>query len=343
MAALNNFIMKLKYIIGVAFLFILVSCKKDRTYVHYNLPFEEVAQIAQQRDKPFCVVLSSGFCPPCTSYIDRIMADSAFYAKEAVFNIVNTDLAENKWYQHWLCVSAAPTTAVFSPEGELLSVVAGTGRSSHDCIQKSLAGETDCMAYSYNPHVFSRKGHKTALQTLNNVLDYRRTGNAENLGQEADYPYIVYLQAESTRDKARAEQFMSSTGNDRQMRRLYADLAPLAMEIIEPGYHPWNDAVLVTDEAVVVDSCRVDGPRYFSITVENGGKKELVVDDVMTSCNCVSLAGDGYLKLAPGETGTMDFVINGSYRGTVKQLVSLYSNSVYNPVQDIEVHAVFPR
>ena len=178
----------------------LASCG-GKLEITYDVPLEQMIANARETGKDFCVVLSRTDCPPCGMFINSLgdPRNSRFFG-DATFNVVDVMLPENSFYTQWLCSGGFPTTCVFSSEGRLKAVVAGSTQSAANCIASARAGDTKCAEYFFTKQ-FPVLGDY--FDMLNAVLECKlRFDKGEDIGQavdmvlqQTDYPYPVFLKA----------------------------------------------------------------------------------------------------------------------------------------------------
>jgi len=320
------------------------SCKNTNTklVVFYGQELEYMKDIAKKKNKMLCVVLSRPDCPPCEHYVQNIDELYKHLASKAIFNIVNVSLPENQWYLHWLCTGGSPTTCIFSPDGELIAVVAGIKRNAVECIKLSIAGDTQCADYFHARHYFAKDGQR--MQALNALLsgkqnldkgeDIRHIISA-SLNQSTN-PYAIYLKSLNEEKQGHheeavfwAEQFLDAISSNSYYSRVYSNVLGQIKTIINPNYSPFDEGMLSVTKELSLGDHQLNQSTPFSLMLTNTGKSPLLVHDIRLSCSCVKIKGERRLALQPGESQKMEFIFTADVKGNVIREITFFSNGVY--------------
>lgn len=332
-------------------LLLALSCQRKDFEIQYNIEFDEISAIAKAKRKPFCIVLANSSCPPCEFYLERLTKKRTNLTSKAVFNIVDTNLPENEWYKYWICSMASPVTCVFSESGTLTSIVKGAAWNSFECIERSVDGKTDCATYTYDSP-FNGLNFNESIYILNKILKYRiQSFRGEDVNEididGVSYPYSKYLQMLDAQKRGDsqgavryAEQMLLTRNIQREYRQIYAALYLIAKRIINPDYDPSCETTLVSDSTVRLPYCEKGVSHHFSITVSNSSRDNLTIDDIWTSCDCLTLKSEKSMLLLPGESKSLDFIFLGEEQGSVKRQVVIFSDAGNNPVKSIEINAI---
>jgi hypothetical protein len=84
----------------------------------------------------------------------------------------------------------------------------------------------------------------------------------------------------------------------------------------------------------------LDEVREFQFTFTNAGFSTLVIDEVTTGCDCLTLELDGgTTEYAPGESGAVNLVFAPTHGGSQTAAIVVRSNSQPNPAYKLEVWA----
>lgn len=84
----------------------------------------------------------------------------------------------------------------------------------------------------------------------------------------------------------------------------------------------------------------LDETREFQFTFTNSGFSTLVIDEVTTGCDCLTLELDGgTTEYAPGESGAVNLVFAPTHGGSQTAAIVVKSNSQPNPGYKLEVWA----
>jgi hypothetical protein len=313
------------------------SCRNGVDVV-YDHSLDQMTAIAAEAGTDFCVVLSEPDCRPCETLIKGLTSVMNRGASTKIpYNVVDVTQAENRWYTHWLCTHVFPTTCLFSADGKLKAVIPGTERSSIDCLESSVEGNTKCADYLYVNHFKMRGSH---IDILNDLLACKRVMDAgEEVGNAldavmavADYPWPVWLKTLDAQKHGRDEEAVEMAKrmtefHDNYLSLVYGDLIAQAKYIINPDYEPADDAMLATAEEIVLDGCKKGKPHYFSVEVTNSGKAPLVVRDITTSCTCLKLLSPKQLMLEPGASSQLELEFTAEDKGDFYREVIFFSNA----------------
>lgn len=332
----------------------LTACQEERQRVFYDLSFEEIAEKANSEQKKFCLVLSEGSCPSCENYMQLLSGRYRQLTKQAIFNIVNTSLPENKWYRYWSCSMASPMTCVFSASGDLEAIISGANANCFDCIALSIGGNVACSVYTYRTPFTRSDNQKEIIKALGVILKSNlRLNRGENIDTEiaqtrltVEYPYNLYLQAinadrQGDNENAVYLAMLARATKEESIiyRRLYTDLFTELQFLINPDYDPIYDPVLRVDSVIKLSGCLPHVPKPFLVNLTNTGRKELIIEEVSLSCDCVSLKSAKDIRLKPDETRNVQFEFIGEKEGTFTRYITLCSNAI-NPIVLIEINAI---
>ena len=313
------------------------SCKSDAIIV-YDLTLEEVKNIAETAGKDFCVVLSHPDCPPCASFIENLdNRHNKNLIDKVIFNVVDASQPANKWYTHWLCTGAFPTTCVFSSEGKLKSVVSGLTKAGMQCIESTVDGNAKCADYFYEKH-YPITGDYLLL--LNNLLICKNDlDNGKDIGEAIDTcirqsnsPYPIFLKSLNEKNQGRQEEAAQYAKRMLEFEEtyysyVYDDLYQQAKYIANPNYNPEEDAILSVVEEILLTDCKVDEPLRFTVQITNSGKFPLLVRDIQTSCSCLKLSSSPRFKLKPGESTDIEAVFTAEGKGLFYREIMIFSDA----------------
>lgn len=328
---------KFFHVLIISTLCVCSSCKNDAIIV-YDYSLEQTKEVAASEGKDFCIVLSHPGCPPCASFIENLeKRQNKHLTGKVIFNVVDVSQPENKWYSHWLCTGAFPTTCVFSPEGKLKAVVSGVTKVGMQCIESAVDGNAKCADYLYEKH-YPIDGNY--LELLNNLLICKHDlAHGKDIGEaidaclrQSDSPYPVYLKSLNEKNQGRQEEAARCAKRMLEFEEnyysyVYDDLYQEAKYIANPDYKPEEDAILSVVEEIRLTDCLVDEPVHFKVQVTNSGKFPLLVRDIQTSCSCLKLSSIPRFRLKPGESADIDAIFTGEAKGEVYREIMIFSDA----------------
>ena len=328
---------------------IFISSCGSAPEVVYDVPFGDMVSTARETGSDFCVVISRTDCPPCADYVQSLTDHKNRRRFANVrYNVVDVSQPESRWYIEWLCLYSFPTTCVFSSDGKLKAVVSGASGPAIECIESAVDGKAKCADYFYErPY----RGRGNYLAILNDLLTCKFDLDAgKDIGEvidevlnQTDYPYPVYLKALNEQKQGRTEQ-AAELGrrllafDDLYYYYVYNDLFTQAKYIINPDYTPLDDAILTMNEEIALNDCKVGEPRRFSIEVANTGKFPLSVRNIKTSCTCLKLLTPAQFRLEAGKSSLVDVEFTAEGRGDFYREVMFFSDAA-EAMQRVAVRA----
>ncbi len=316
--------------------------------MNYGLSFDEVKALAQKENRPFCIVLSKGDCPPCAILHDELQR----FKRKAVINIINTSSPGNRWYEQWVGTVTSPLTCIFSASGELMAIVTGATGKSLECIEQSIDGQPACSDFMFRT-AFTSGDNMQTFKTMDKILNARQAmqkgedmGNSlEQILSELQYPYAVYLQYANSKKQGKEEEAIYYakqllTFNQPQYLVLYKDMYIEAKKTIDPGFDPALEGKLqIESDKIELNDCKVNVAKPFRVKLTNAGKKELKISDITVSCTCVKITGDKQHVLMPSESVEVDFMFTADYKGDITRHINIVTDVIGEPMTQITILA----
>lgn len=116
---------------------------------------------------------------------------------------------------------------------------------------------------------------------------------------------------------------------------------------------PVSEAKVVYSEEELEQSARATVDRNFinlgkveagqpvpvKIVVENTGKKNLVIADLVSSCNCVQMGAQSSSVIHPGKKGSLELVYRPKHTGPATEALSIMTNDLLSPETKITLEA----
>jgi hypothetical protein len=329
----------------------LFKNRSSQLLILYDQNFDGVQKLAKKKNKVFAVVLARPECPPCEVYIQHLDSTFKHLSSKVIFNVVNVTLPENEWYLQWLCTGHSPITCIFSPDGELKTVIKGVKMSALQRIDSAISGHTEC-AENFHPKYFSATGDY--MQTFNALLAFKQDLNkGKDLSPAIDawlnqtnHPYFIYLKCINEQKQGRhenavslAKRFLTAVHDNELYFHIYNNLLDEIKTIIDPNYTPpVNDGILSVVEELYLGDKKFMSLTPFSLTLTNTGTSPLSVHRIGLSCSCVKPASEGRFTLSPGQSQKVDFVFTADVEGEVFREITFHSNAT-NPMQRVSIFA----
>lgn len=330
----------------------IASCKDEKIKILYEKSFEEIKDIANSERKNFCVIMARKDCPPCDFLINSLYSLNTKNAKRIIYNIVDISDSINTWYSEWTGVTASPTTVVFSAEGDLLALVSGSNKRAISCIEDVINEDITCALFTYNGQVGI--SDKTELfKSLNNTLKCKeKLEKGEDISEQIAqsftqiyYPYNLYLAAKNEHKKGNyekakkyCEDLLTFRHNTKNIR-IYSTLFNEAQYIINPKYNPDNEPILSTNNQIKIENYQKGEIRKIYLNLENTGKKELIIYDIILDCSCLSLKSEKNIEIVPGESKEIELEFTSKDNGRIMRRIEIVSNSNNSPVEQITIIA----
>ena len=340
------------FIVLVGF-FALQSCSQKDAKMHYNLSLEEAQTLAEQEDKPFCMLLLSNACPPCKHFLQLLNGKMKSLTHKGIFNVVNTTEPENQWYQQWICSGATPTTCVFSSSGKLTAVISGSNEMALNCLSETLSGNTACAEYVYSSPLIKSRKPTMVIESLNKSLQWKNKIDAkEDIDvsemnkdlRRLNYPFNLYLkmmyeynQGNNEVARVAAENLLNL--NDPFYMRLYSDLFFKARKVIDPDFSEENAPKLTPENnKIALEGCKKGEAKPFIVSFKNTGKTELQILQIQKSCTCLSFHGDETYSIPPDGSLSLKFEFLPEEKGKVAREITFISNAI-NHTERIDIIA----
>ena len=328
--------------------FLSFSCADSTQRILFELSFDEVKELALKENKPFCIILSKTNCPPCQPFIEALSEKRHKLLKKAYFVVVDAEQAGDKWYLEWSMNMAFPSTFIFSPTGELKTIVLGSVAASFECIEDVLNDNMACAKFMFK-HRFGDVSYDEVIGMLNDVLRCKqKLDRGEDISDDINktislipYPYNIYLKyLNETRkgDNEVVAQLIEQilTYDEPIYQRIYANMYSKLKKDIYTEFELAQLPNLGVDSTeIILGECEMHVPKSFSVNLTNKGERILSLTDIITSCDCLKLGENEKRKMGirPGESVTISFVFTPDKRGEIKRDIIIYSNSFNSPLR----------
>ena len=112
----------LPYIILLVFpiLNLIPACNIPKERIRYETPFEKMKEEAGQKGKKFCIVLTDS--SDIKEYRNTVVL-AMKHNNQAIWDFINTDNPDNRWYEWLLGTWNSPYTLIFDKNGKLENIV----------------------------------------------------------------------------------------------------------------------------------------------------------------------------------------------------------------------------
>jgi hypothetical protein len=272
--------------------------------------------------------------------------------EDAVFNVIDITIPENRWYKEWINSSNYPVTCVFSEEEKLISVIGGASVHSFNSIKTTLEDMSG-----------SNFGYKSGLTNLDfNILSAFLTNVLKcklsiDKGENCDtainetfkvlqYPFNIYLKYKNEINQSKIDDAKNTAyrllrfKEDIQYLRVYNEMFEETMLFLNPDYFSDNNPILtVMSENIVLPNCALNMPVTFRITIKNTGKSMLTIKNTDVGCSCIESLNKDPVDIDPNKEYDFDFIFTPNSKGRVVRSVTFVSNAT-NYFEQIEIIAL---
>lgn len=97
----------------------------------------------------------------------------------------------------------------------------------------------------------------------------------------------------------------------------------------------------VSLERNIVNLGKVEKDRAVpvKVTLQNTGKRNLIISDLLTACNCIQLGAESSSLIQPGKSGTLHLIYRAKEIGKQAETASILTNDLNMPETKIIIHA----
>lgn len=334
-------------------LLIMISCDpgKHEYHVFHEKPFNEILDIAIDADLPFCIILSDSLSINSNKYID-LNRKHKTPINNAIYNFVNIDLKDNKWYAKLLSPQIYPVTCVFNTSGVLIDLIPGSSKESFAYVNKVINTKCPFAEFHYN-----QKYDKDKLELISYInsaialkLNIDRgqyvVSKIDSMLQVIEHPYILYLKLQNQLQfgkniearKTAQELLLFDSAQDLYE---YYDEFMIANQLLDSTYN-YKTAPLIESisNKIELSECNIDQIYHLDIDIVNKGEKTLKISDILTSCSCLKLISSKKHLINFGELLTLRFEFTPDALGNIFREVYIASNSKNTPIYLVTINAI---
>lgn len=341
--------MKKIYLICILLASIICCHNKGSVQIYYNKSFHEVSDIAYNSKSPFCVVLIDSQSMESKEFMDMIKTDN-ISSDKLIFNFVNTDIEENKWYSKLLSPQVYPVICVFGDSKTLIDLIPGNSKESFSYLNKVIETREPCLDFHYN-----QKYDKVKIETIHHIntaiiLKLKADNNLDvineldSLFRVTAHPYLLFCKmqnqlqvADTIAAKETAEELLSF--DSAQNLLMYYDEFKVANQLLDFAYNETAPILGITNNQIELANCKIDSSYYLKIIMENQGKKPLKISDILTSCSCVELKSAKRHLINPNESLVLNVEFTPDATGELFREVYIISNSLNTPLYTVTINA----
>ncbi|MBC9911131.1 DUF1573 domain-containing protein [Chitinophaga varians] len=330
-----------------------MSCAPDKPEF-LNGTLKQAFATASGEHKLLFVIYAGEGCPPCDDFIRKIKTDKLI-AKElsgkVLFTIAYKNKPDDQAFFYPFFTMATPGSYLFSPDGRLLTIIDGDAPSKYvvSCTENCLSGKT--IQHEFKTRLQTKHGQAiwlfNQLLTAQQILSQSGTDKAaaqsartildSTLRQET-YFYNTYLSAKASSilgdtARARALALKSLEFNSSLDLALYASLRNEMKFAADKSYTPAEDAFITLSETTHQYGTVATGSyTKTSVRFRNSGKKPLLIQQMLGSCDCMTFNWPKNPVL-PGREDSMQITYHARSEGEFSKIVFVSSNASNAQVQ----------
>lgn len=310
----------------------------------------------QQKDnKKLMVITTYPDCPPCEMYLTGILKNKKYNKLFSQYTIYQFDSKNplNQWVEQWMYEKAYPVTSIFSSKGDLITIIKqGNLEKIANTLSKIEVNPKDTSVYSYSNTRLKLRG-KALVEVLSPVfngyvlLHQQNVAKKEKIDEcilaiknsliQESYFFNNYLLAKlynKIKDTVNANVYVEAASkfNGVLDAVLYPSLRAELKFQVNKSYDKYDDAYLSvnTTEYQMGKIERSSQPKAV-FRIRNEGKKPLIIQDIVVSCNCTSSKWPK-VPIMPGKEAEITLTYKASIEGPFQQVAYIISNAFNSSV-----------
>lgn len=336
--------------IFIIVLFLMPSCNKNNSILYDN-SFNELFLLAEEENKPFCLVLVDSMQDQSKKYLLSLKSEYKHLTKKAVYGIVNVEKQDSGWYMKWLCPLSLPLTCVFSPKAQLIDLIPGSAKESFLYIEKTIKNKS--TSEFHWPNHFGMPKHKI-MPLLNDLLSCQNsilkgvpvTEELNSINDSLKYPYILHLKILNSlleNDTLTAKRIAKTLLEIESPYYLefYKSEFIGAKTLLDSDFNIMNEPrIRVDSQEINLDGCTVGKKMPIELTIFNDGNKPLCISQIITSCTCLKSLNENDTVMVDPLTSTVllfDFIPD--VKGELFREIFIASNAINTPILNIDIVA----
>lgn len=332
----------LPYIILLVFpiLNLIPACNIPKERIRYETPFEKIKEEAGQKGKKFCIVLTDS--SNIKEYRNTVIL-AMKHDNQAIWDFINTDNPDNRWYKWLLGTRNPPYTLIFDKNGKLENIVFGISEYACISIESTISPHNGGI-----PHRnFGFRKNSAIPESIMNVNEfieshlqliadttetyYGKYIKADSLAMISEYPFSEYLKLYygshvfSKDSIARmAHGFIERYLHSSYPKMTYSSLIQTIskMFLLENGKSP-----LKLETHIAKGPYHIGDEANINVSVTNNGHENITIEKIETTCGCIKTipAGRHFRKtIRRNETVNYRFSMELEYSGTIYHEIYFY-------------------
>ena len=336
----------------------LLGCRQNALVrIVYEMPFEEIAQLATEENRHFAIMLSHSDCPACRSLYSALhntIIDAV--SEKAIFNVKDITLPQNRWYQQLIFSTHQPAVLLFSPDAKLKAIIHGTSRASIACIKNAISGNLACAQTQHELHFPESISRENIIPTFNLILTAKRkmesgedaADKLEKVLNTLYYPFPLWLKIQNEKNLGYTEDAISwarqlltfqNAQRARLYMRLYGDLFLAARKVIDPDFDMTTLPVLeIENNNIHLGELQEGDEVDIRVRMINSGQEPLFIHGINVGCSCLTLMGDANRRIEANDAMYLHLLFTAEQSGEIRREVRI-TNSGLIPTQTISIRA----
>lgn len=342
-----------KEILNIHFILIILSfcnCKSsNENIIKYDFSekrsFNQYIEDNVESKNYIVTVLSNPDCDLC-DYLKGKLPNYTGIPPNVIFRSVNLNNIENSWFKQLFREASSPLIIITNPNNDLVGYVKGARlniikEAFQEVFNKGVyfndADELFLHEFKIDENIVSVK-----VEFMNNLLQvYLNFSKEESLSVKdliklrsnvERYPYFfnVYLLYLATNDKVLLNKLLAEY-NTNYDQFLYGSIKESLFLLSAPNSYNHNRPQLELDNPILdfgVGTLGNVDTTY--VKVKNIGDTDLVITDMVTSCNCISVYLDEKI-IKPREQKNIKILYEMLNTGVYLQQILLFSNAIDKP------------
>lgn len=338
-----------------AMILFVLSCNSPKEIKIHTGTIEQALANAAKDNKKLMVITTNTNCPPCEIYLSEILKNKKYNKLFSHYIIYQFDSSNplNQWIEQWMYEKTYPVTSIFSSKGNLITIIKqGNLDKIAKVLNKIESNPTDTSVYSYCNTQLKLRG-KALVAVLNpafkSYILLHKQGELQkeqmhkaisdikkNLNQESYFfnNYLLAKMYNKLKDTVAANIYVQTAleFNGTLDAVIYPSLrAELKFQSNE-RYDKYDDAYLSvnTTEYQMGKIERSSQPKAV-FRIRNEGKKPLIIQNIVVSCNCTSSKWSKK-PIMPGKESEITLTYNASTEGQFQQVAYIISNAFNSSV-----------
>lgn len=311
----------------------------DSLLVHTGT-FEKALKEAGSSSRHLVAILSKKDCPPCEMLQEYVKKDFAIrrYANDYLFYLFD-ERSPSNWLNQCFYITASPTAIIFSPQGELETIISGARKDIYPKVLEGVISKDTGAMYAGSRTRAAIEGAalisvlRKSYQAHRYEKDTSVTSALEQAHAQYPYFYNAYqlskryaLQGDSTKARLFAEKALSHNSPPELM--LYQSQRNEMKALLHPDYDATKEPhITFAHNNMDLGTFPVQKKKEIVFTLKNTGHKPLRLKDVIVSCSCLSVEWPRK-NIPPGSSGEIKATYNISKAGSFNQYAYVISNAV---------------